>query len=101
MRADEMPAFKDLLTDAMAYYGKDCSAFTLTVWWGLCRAASWNRWHTALQRHAMDPERGQFAPRWPTWCGCCRAPAPTGPRAGLGQVHEAMRRGRHRDVAGV
>lgn len=63
MRPNELSAFKDLLTDVLAYYGKDCSKFTLEVWWGALGQFSLEQIGKALQRHATDPERGQFAPK--------------------------------------
>lgn len=63
MQQHERGAFADLLTDVMAYYGKDCSPFTLTVWWDALQSCDMEQVSRALQRHATDPERGQFAPK--------------------------------------
>ncbi len=90
MRADEMPAFKDLLTDAMAYYGKDCSAFTLTVWWGALQGCELEQVATALQRHAMDPERGQFAPKVADLVRVLQGTSTDRAALAWGKVHEAM-----------
>lgn len=63
MRPNEMPNFSALLTDVMAYYGKDTSQFMLQVWWTACQRFDYQQVSTALQRHATDPDRGQFAPK--------------------------------------
>jgi len=90
MRADEMPAFKDLLTDAMAYYGKDCSKFTLTVWWGALQGCELEQVATALQRHATDPERGQFAPKVADLVRMLQGTSTDRAALAWGKVHEAM-----------
>jgi hypothetical protein len=63
MQPNQMPDFAALLTDVMAYYGKDCSNFTLQVWWAACQRFDYEQVATAMQRHATDPDRGQFAPK--------------------------------------
>jgi hypothetical protein len=35
--------FAALLTDALAFYGKDVSTFALDVWWHACQAYSLER----------------------------------------------------------
>ncbi len=63
MREHEIEEFQSLLTDAMAFYGKDMSRFALDVWWSACQALELDQVRRALTRHAMDAERGQFAPK--------------------------------------
>lgn len=63
MRESEIEEFQGLLTDALAFYGKDVSRFALDVWWSACQAFELDQVRRALTRHAMDAERGQFAPR--------------------------------------
>ncbi|WP_312451756.1 DUF6475 domain-containing protein [Comamonas sp.] len=63
MNINEMDAFHTLLSDAMAYYSKDCSSFTLKVWWNACQNFSLEQVSKALERHATDAERGAFAPK--------------------------------------
>lgn len=63
MRTDQIDEFTDLLTDVMAYYTKDTSAFMVNVWWDACANFDLEQIQKALQRHATDPERGQFAPK--------------------------------------
>lgn len=63
MNINQMDEFSSLLTDVMAYYGQNCSSFTLTVWWGACQNFDLEQVSKALQRHATNPDRGQFAPK--------------------------------------
>lgn len=63
MRLEDLTNFRSLVTDALAYYGKDCTPFVLNVWWAGCSRFSYEQVEKALQKHAMDAQRGQFAPR--------------------------------------
>lgn len=63
MRPDDRQAFKALLTDAMAFYRQDISSFALSVWWQACERYDFEQVSKAITAHAMDPERGQFAPK--------------------------------------
>ena len=56
-------AFATLMTDALAFYGRDVSRFALDVWWQACKPFEFEQVARALTRHAMDAERGQFAPK--------------------------------------
>jgi hypothetical protein len=62
MTPQDKPAFAELLTDALAFYRQDTSRFALSVWWSACQAFSLEQVGKALTAHAMDPERGRFAP---------------------------------------
>ena len=62
MHATDRAAFRDLLADAMAFYRRDVSTFALSVWWQACQSFDFEQVAKALTAHAMDPERGQFAP---------------------------------------
>lgn len=63
MQSADKPAFKALLTDVMAFYRQDVSKFALTVWWQACERFEIEQVRKAMTAHAMDPERGQFAPK--------------------------------------
>lgn len=63
MRADDRVRFQRLLVDAMAFYRYDMSDFALGVWWQACESFDFDQVSKALTAHAMDPERGQFAPK--------------------------------------
>ncbi|MDU7586985.1 MAG: DUF6475 domain-containing protein [Acidovorax sp.] len=47
----------------MAYYRQDASRFVLDLWWNACRSFELEQVRKAMQRHATDPEHGQFAPK--------------------------------------
>lgn len=54
--------FVRLLTDALAFYRRDLSKFALSVWWQACQSFDFEQVAKAITAHAMDPEKGQFAP---------------------------------------
>lgn len=60
--ADRKP-FADLLTQALAFYRQDVTTFTLDVWWNACLAFDLEQVRKALTAHALDADRGQFAPK--------------------------------------
>jgi hypothetical protein len=90
MRVEQMVDFRELLTDVMAYYGKDCSEFMLTVWWGALHSFELKQVSRALQRHAVDPERGQFAPKVADIIRVLQGTATDRAALAWGKVHEAM-----------
>jgi hypothetical protein len=63
MRADELGAFRDFLTEALSFWGVQVSDFSLTVWWQAMRAYDIQACKQAFGRHAMNPDGGQFAPK--------------------------------------
>lgn len=63
MQQNDLPAFRDMLTDVMAYYRQDVSRFVLDLWWNACKPFDLQQIQKAMQRHATDPEHGQFAPK--------------------------------------
>lgn len=63
MNSDDTTAFASLLSDALAFYRQDVSSFALGVWWQACSPFSLEQVRKALTAHALDPERGQFAPK--------------------------------------
>lgn len=63
MQQHDFPAFRDMLTDVMAYYRQDVSRFVLDLWWNACKSFDLQQISKAMQRHATDPEHGQFAPK--------------------------------------
>ena len=62
MKATDKPDFLALVADVLAYHRQPASEFVLGVWWEACKAFSMEQVQKALQAHAMDPERGRFAP---------------------------------------
>ncbi len=63
MRQGDFQEFSAMLTDAMAFYGKDVSKFAIGVWWQACSRYSLEQVAKALTSHAMNPDNGQFAPK--------------------------------------
>lgn len=63
MQPNDRAAFKARLTDVLSFYRQDLSKFALGVWWQACEAFELDQVAKALTAHAMDPERGQFAPK--------------------------------------
>lgn len=99
MHSNELLSFKGLLTDVLAYYGKDCSEFTLTVWWGAMQTFSYEQVSRALQKHATDPERGQFAPKVADIVRVLQGTTTERAALAWGKAHDAMSRvGAYTDV---
>lgn len=63
MRASDRAQFVDLLTDALGFYGQTVSPFAVSVWWQACDRFELEQVAKALTGHAMDPDRGQWAPK--------------------------------------
>ena len=63
MRAEDIEDFQRLLSGALAFYRQDVSEFAMSVWWEASKAFTLEQVRKALTAHAMDPERGQFAPK--------------------------------------
>src|SRR5690606_19279218 len=63
MTPQDRERFATLITDVLGFYGQSPSMFALTVWWQACQPFELKAVERALGRHAMDPERGQFAPK--------------------------------------
>lgn len=63
MTNNEKPRFQALLADVLAFYRQDLSPFAMSVWWQACERFDFQQVSKALNAHALDPERGQFAPK--------------------------------------
>lgn len=63
MQQHERAEFGQLVTDVLAYYRQDASRFVLDLWWNACKPFALEQVRQAMQRHATDPEHGQFAPK--------------------------------------
>ena len=63
MRDSEKLRFGEALTDVMGFYKQDVSPFALSVWWQACQGFDFEQVAKAMTAHAMDPDRGQFAPK--------------------------------------
>ena len=63
MKATDQQQFADILRDVMAFYKQDVTPFALSVWWQACQRFDLEQVRKALTSHAMDAERGVFAPK--------------------------------------
>lgn len=90
MQSHDLSQFRQLLTDVMAYYGKDCSKFMLSVWWQALNAFDLEQVQSSLQRHATDAERGQFAPKVADIVRLLQGTTTDRAAMAWGKVHEAM-----------
>ncbi len=63
MQASEKADFVALLTEALGFYRQALSTFALSVWWAACKGYSLEQVRKAMTMHAMDAERGHFAPK--------------------------------------
>jgi hypothetical protein len=63
MRPSDIEAFGQLLSDVMAYYGKDVSTFTQGLFWNACKGVDLQQVQAAFEAHAKDPEQGRFPPK--------------------------------------
>lgn len=63
MKPNERKEFSQLLSEALGFYTQTVSPFALSVWWSACQTFDLEQVRTALTGHAMDPERGQWAPK--------------------------------------
>lgn len=63
MRQDQFQEFRDLLKSIFSFYRQDVTPFMLDVWWQACQGYDLEQVRKAMTAHAMDPDRGQFAPK--------------------------------------
>lgn len=63
MQQADKVKFSALITDVLAFYKQDVSKFAVSVWWQACEPFDFEQVSKALSAHAVDPERGQFAPK--------------------------------------
>jgi len=90
MTPNDRKPFVDLLTDVLAYYGRDCTDFTISVWWQACQSFTLEQVSKALSAHATDPERGQFAPKVADLIRILTGTHTDRAALAWGKVHEAM-----------
>lgn len=63
MHLNDREKFVQMVSQALAYYRQDCTEFVLNLWWQACKDFTIEQVSKALTKHAMDPDRGQFAPK--------------------------------------
>lgn len=99
MKPQEFEQFSQLITDVLAFYRQDVSGFALQVWWQACANFELEQVTKALTAHAMDAERGQFAPKPADLVRQLAGTATDRAMLAWGKVHDAMGRvGAYQDV---
>lgn len=99
MRSEHFQQFRELLTNVMAYYRQDVSQFVLDLWWNACKGFDFEQVAKAMQAHATDPERGQFAPKVADIARVLQGTTTERASLAWGRVHDAMGRvGAYTDV---
>lgn len=63
MLEQERPGFYKLVGDVYAFYRVDCTPFALGVWWESCKPFDAAAVKDAFNRHAVNPDNGQFVPK--------------------------------------
>jgi hypothetical protein len=63
LKQSDYPEFVRLLTDVLAYYRQDSSKFTTQLFWNACQNFELEQVERALNAHAMDAEKGVYAPK--------------------------------------
>ena len=63
MQPSDAKQFRTLLSGVFGFYGKDLSEFALSVWWEAMRPFDFAAVRDALNRHAVNPDNGQFLPK--------------------------------------
>ena len=63
MQEADKAKFSTLVTEVLAFYRQDVSRFAMSVWWEACKGFDFEQVAKAFNAHALDPERGQFAPK--------------------------------------
>ncbi len=63
MKADDKEQFMTLVADVMAFYKQPFNVFVGSVWWEAMKAYDYPALAQAFNRHAVNPDNGQFAPK--------------------------------------
>lgn len=96
----EKPDFVELLTQALGFYAQAVSPFAIGVWWQACQGVDLQQVRRALTAHAMDPDRGQFAPKPADIVRQLKGTAADRSLVAWGKVMDAIRRvGAYQSVA--
>lgn len=91
--------FAVLLTQALGFWGHTLSPFALSVWWQACQGCDLEQVRRALSAHALDPDRGAFAPKPADIVRVLRGTVADRSLIAWGKVLDAMQRvGAYRSV---
>lgn len=63
MTPENKSDFAVLVTSVYAFYRQDCSDFAISVWWEACHPFDFAAVRSAFNRHAVNPDNGQFMPK--------------------------------------
>src|SRR5689334_9899663 len=63
MQSTDRIPFTTRLQCVYDFYGKELSEFALEVWWEAMRPYDFTAVKDALNRHAVNPDNGQFPPK--------------------------------------
>jgi len=63
MLSTDREAFADLISGVYAFYRQESTEFALGVWWEAMRPFDFAAVRDALNRHAVNPDNGQFLPK--------------------------------------
>lgn len=100
MAPHDKPAFAELLTQALGFYGQAVSPFAVSVWWQACQGVEIEQVRRALTAHAMDPDHGHFSPKPADIVRQLKGTAADRSLVAWGKVIDAVQRvGAYRSVA--
>jgi hypothetical protein len=63
MNTTDFEKFRDLLVNVHSFYGKNVSQFSLDLWWEAMRPFELADVQSAMNRHCVSPDTGQFLPK--------------------------------------
>lgn len=63
MQIEEKPMFVKTLSNVLTFYGKEINDFVIAVWFEALRPFDLAAVQQAFNRHAVNPDNGQFAPK--------------------------------------
>lgn len=92
MRDADKQDFVLLLTDVLAFYRQDVSRFAASVWWEACKGFDIGQLRKAFNAHAIDPDRGQFAPKPADIVRALQGTRTDQARVAWGKTFDAMQR---------
>jgi len=99
MQESDKAKFSTLVTEVLAFYRQDVSRFAISVWWQACSGFDFEQVSKAFSAHAVDPERGQFAPKPADIVKALAGTKTDRARVAWGKAFDAMQRvGAYRSV---
>jgi hypothetical protein len=62
MTHQDRSEFAALLAEVLGFYRQQTSPFAMSVWWEACKGFELAQIRQAMTAHALNPDRGHFAP---------------------------------------